>query len=208
MFDYLIAGITLGFIAGISPGPLLILVITETIKHNRKEGIKIALVPLISDLPIVLFSVFVVYKLSNSDILLGIISFLGAAFLLFLAWENIRVKSIEVNLNNEKTRTIKKGVIANFLSPHPYLFWMLVGAPISIKAYNQSYIAAGLFIVGFYVFIIGTKVIVAILSEKSKNILSSKFYVVIVKILGFILLLFSVILIKDGFKFFGFFLIK
>ena len=202
MFDYLIAGITLGFIAGISPGPLLVLVITETIKHNRKEGIKIALVPLISDLPIVLFSVFVVYKLSNSDMLLGIISFLGAAFLLFLAWENIRVKSIEVNLNNEKTKTIKKGVIANFLSPHPYLFWMLVGAPISIKAFNLSFIAAALFIVGFYVFIVGTKIGVAILSEKSKNILSSKFYVVIVKILGFILLLFSVILIKDGFKFF------
>lgn len=203
MFDYLIAGITLGFIAGISPGPLLVLVITETIKHNRKEGIKIALVPLISDLPIVLFSVFVVYKLSNSDMLLGIISFLGAAFLLFLAWENIRVKSIEVNLNNEKTRTIKKGVIANFLSPHPYLFWMLVGAPISIKAYNQSIICAVLFIVGFYIFIVGTKIGVAIISEKSKNILSSRSYIVIVKVLGFILLLFSIILIKDGLSFLG-----
>ena len=201
MLDFLVAGITLGFIAGISPGPLLVLVITETIKHNRKEGIKIALVPLMSDLPIVLFSVFVVYKLSNSDMLLGIISFLGAAFLLFLALENIRVKSIEVNLNSERNKTYKKGIIANFLSPHPYLFWMLVGAPISIKAYNQSYIAAVLFIAGFYIFIVGTKIGVAILSEKSKNILSSKYYVVIVKILGFILLLFSVILIRDGFKF-------
>ncbi len=205
MLDYLIAGITLGFIAGISPGPLLILVITETIKHNRKEGIKIALVPLISDLPIVLFSVFVVYKLSDSDILLGIISFLGAAFLLFLAWENIRVKSIEVNLNNEKTRTIKKGVIANFLSPHPYLFWMLVGAPLTIKAWNNSLLSSVLFIAGFYVFIVGTKVTVAFLSEKSKDILSGRSYIIIVKVLGFVLLLFSVILIKDGFKFFDLF---
>ena len=201
MFDFLIAGITLGFVAGISPGPLLVLVITETIKHNRKEGIKIALVPLISDLPIVLFSVFVAYKLSDSDILLGIISFLGAAFLLFLAIENIRVKSIDVNLNNERNKTFRKGIIANFLSPHPYLFWMLVGAPISIKAYTQSFIAAVLFIAGFYVFIVGTKIGVAIISEKSKNILSSKSYIVIVKVLGVILLLFSIILIKDGFKF-------
>lgn len=201
MLEFLIAGITLGFIAGISPGPLLILVITETIKHNRKEGIKIALVPLISDLPIVLFSVFVVYKLSNSDILLGIISFLGAVFLLFLAWENIRVKSIEVNLNNEKTKTIKKGVIANFLSPHPYLFWMLVGAPLTIKAWNNSMLSSVLFIAGFYVFIVGTKVAVAFLSEKSKDILSGRFYIIIVKVLGFVLLIFSIILIKDGFKF-------
>ncbi|MBU8893376.1 MAG: LysE family transporter [Bacteroidales bacterium] len=205
MINYLIAGITLGFIAGISPGPLLVLVITETIKYNRKEGIKIALVPLISDLPIVLFSVFVVYKLSNSDILLGIISFLGAAFLLFLALENICVKSIIVDSNNDGSKTYRKGVIANFLSPHPYLFWMLVGAPISIKAYNQSPVAAVLFIMGFYIFIVGTKIGVAIISEKSKNILSSKSYIVIVKVLGFILLLFAIILIKDGFKFFGIF---
>ncbi len=205
MLDYLIAGITLGFVAGISPGPLLTLVITETIKYNRKEGIKIALVPLISDLPIVLFSVFVVFKLSNSDYILGVISFLGAAFLLLLAVENIRIKTIQLNINKVKVKTFRKGVIANFLSPHPYLFWMLVGAPISIKAYNQSFIAAVLFIAGFYVFIVGTKIVVAILSEKSKNILSSKSYIIIVKVLGFILLLFAIILIKDGFKFFGLF---
>ena len=205
MLDFLIAGITLGFVAGISPGPLLTLVITETIKYNRKEGIKIALVPLISDLPIVLFSVFVVFKLSNSDYILGIISFLGAAFLLLLAVENIRIKTNQLNINKVKVNTFRKGVIANFLSPHPYLFWMLVGAPISIKAYNQSIIAAVLFIAGFYVFIVGTKIVVAILSEKSKNILSSKSYIVIVRVLGFILLLFAVILIKDGFKFFGLF---
>ena len=205
MLDYLIAGITLGFVAGISPGPLLTLVITETIKYNRKEGIKIALVPLISDLPIVLFSVFVVFKLSNSDYILGVISFLGAAFLLLLAVENIRIKTIQLNINKVKVKTFRKGVIANFLSPHPYLFWMLVGAPISIKAYNQSFIAAVLFIAGFYVFIVGTKIVVAILSEKSKNILSSKSYIIIVKVLGFVLLIFSIILIKDGFKFFGLF---
>ncbi len=49
MLDYLITGITFGFVAGISPGPLLALVISETIKHNHKEGIKIALSPLLTD---------------------------------------------------------------------------------------------------------------------------------------------------------------
>ena len=34
MVDYLIMGITLGFAAGISPGPLLVLVMSETIKYN------------------------------------------------------------------------------------------------------------------------------------------------------------------------------
>jgi len=203
MFDYLIAGISLGFVAGISPGPLLILVINETIKYNRKEGIKMSLVPLLSDLPIVLLSLLVILKLSDSGILLGVISFMGAGFLIYLAIENMRVKLPEINLSNIKTRTFKKGVVANLLSPHPYLFWMLVGAPITIKAYNESFLASVLFIAGFYVFIVGTKIMVAYLSDKSKKILSSKSYIVIVKVLGFILLLFSIILIKDGFKFVG-----
>lgn len=204
MIDYLITGVTLGFVAGISPGPLLILVITETLKYNRKEGIKMAFVPLLSDLPIVFFSLFLIHKLSDSDILLGIISLLGAGFLVYLAFENIRIKTVEISLEKSQSKSIKKGILANFLSPHPYLFWMLVGGPITIKAYNENLLAAVLFIVGFYIFIVGTKITIAYLSDKSKNVLSSKYYLVIVKFLGFILLLFSIILIKDGLKFIGF----
>jgi threonine/homoserine/homoserine lactone efflux protein len=201
LFDYLITGIALGFVAGISPGPLLILVITETIKYNRKEGMKMAIVPLISDLPIVFLSIFIIHKLSNFDNLFGIISLLGAAFLMYLAYENIRIKTMEIRLEANENKTLRKGIIANLLSPHPYLFWMLVGGPITIKAYNNSLMAAFLFILGFYVFIVGTKIMVAHLSEKSKNILSSKYYVIIVKLLGFILLIFAIILIKDGLDF-------
>lgn len=203
MFDYLVAGIALGFVAGISPGPLLVLVITETIKYNRKEGIKMALVPLISDLPIVFFSIFVIHKLSDFNNLFGIISLLGAIFLVYLAYENIRIKTMEISIEAPEKSTMKKGIIANFLSPHPYLFWMLVGGPIAIKAYNESFMAAVLFISGFYIFIVGTKIVIAYLSDKSKNVLSSKYYVIVVKFLGFILLLFAIILIKDGLTFLG-----
>ena len=52
----LITGIILGLMAGISPGPLLALVISETLKHGKKEGIKIALTPFITDLPAILLS--------------------------------------------------------------------------------------------------------------------------------------------------------
>ena len=203
MIDYLITGITLGFVAGISPGPLLILVITETIKYNRKEGIKMAFVPLLSDLPIVSFSIFAIHKLSDSNKLLGIISLLGAGFLVYLAFENIRIRTKELSFETSESKTLKKGIFANFLSPHPYLFWMLVGGPITIKAYNENLLSAVLFIVGFYVFIVGTKITIAYLSDKSKNILSSTYYVIIVKFLGFVLLLFSIILIKDGLNFIG-----
>src|SRR6056297_801800 len=201
MIEYLMAGIALGFAAGISPGPLLILVITETLKHNRKQGIKMAFVPLLSDLPIVLFSVFVIYKISESDFILGLISLLGAIFLIYLAFENIRVKSIDVSQRSNTMNGFKKGVLVNFFSPHPYLFWMLVGAPLSIKAYHENVLFAILFFIGFYVTIIITKAVVAYLSDKSKNFLSGSSYIIVIKILGFVLLFFAIILIKDGFNF-------
>ncbi len=49
----LLSGIGLGLSAGISPGPILTLAISYTLQHGLKEGIKIAIVPLITDLPII-----------------------------------------------------------------------------------------------------------------------------------------------------------
>ena len=56
--NYVIMGLTLGLAAGISPGPLLTLVITRPLQHNKTEGIKIALAPLFTDAPIVIISIF------------------------------------------------------------------------------------------------------------------------------------------------------
>jgi len=179
------------------------LVITETIKHNKKEGFKVALSPLFSDLPIVFLTIFIINRLSSYDLILGIISFLGAIFIIYLAWDNIKIKSIEINIRNVKAHNFSKGILANFFSPHPYLFWLLVGAPFTIKAYNENLISAILFIMGFYIFIIGTKLFVAFITQKSKRFISTNKYLIIVKLLGFVLLIFSLILIKDGLQFIG-----
>jgi threonine/homoserine/homoserine lactone efflux protein len=45
MFEFLGTGTLLGLAAGFAPGPLLVLVISETLKHNIKEGIKVSLAP-------------------------------------------------------------------------------------------------------------------------------------------------------------------
>ena len=43
MITALTSGLILGLPAGLVPGPLLALVITQSLKHNMKEGIKVAL---------------------------------------------------------------------------------------------------------------------------------------------------------------------
>ena len=50
----------LGFGAGISPGPLLTLVLTSTLQRGFGAGLRVALAPLLTDAPIVILAVAVV----------------------------------------------------------------------------------------------------------------------------------------------------
>ena len=200
---YLIFGVTMGLAAGISPGPLLTLVISETIKHSKKEGIIIASAPAVTDVPIILVSLGVLAKLSSSDMILGIISILGAFFIGYLAYGSIRVKGLDFHPTGAKAQSLKKGIIANLLNPHPYLFWITIGAPKMISAYEVNIIAPVLFISGFYVFLIGSKIMVAIIVDKSKTFLKSKAYIYIIRGLGIILLIFAVLFLKESLGYFG-----
>ncbi len=60
MLKVLLAGGALGLAAGFAPGPLLTMVISQTISHGFREGVKTAFSPIITDLPIVLVSTLLV----------------------------------------------------------------------------------------------------------------------------------------------------
>lgn len=200
---FLITGIIFGLSAGIVPGPLLTLVVSETLKYSKIEGMKVAIAPLITDAPIILISVFILSAFSKVNFLLGLISLLGAIFILYLAFENLKIKGFEVDIENVKPQSLKKGIITNLLNPHPYLFYFSVGGPIIIKALGVNVISAVLFLLGFIGLLVGSKVIIAQFVGKSRTFLKSNMYVYTIKILGIILLIFALLFIKDGLKFFG-----
>lgn len=202
-FPFLFTGILFGLVAGISPGPLLALVIAETLTHSRKEGVLVALAPLVTDLPIVFISVFLLAKFSHSHLLLGVISLLGALFIGYLAYESLSVKTGGLNLQKIKPHSLRKGIIANFLSPHPYLFWIAVGAPMTLKAYKANLLSACLFILGFYFFLVGSKIFVAFVIDKSRDFLKSRVYVYTIRLLGVVLLIFAALFLRDGFTLLG-----
>jgi threonine/homoserine/homoserine lactone efflux protein len=195
---YLIAGVSFGLAAGFAPGPLLTLVISETIRHGKKHGILVALAPLLTDAPVIALSVYVLSKLASSDIILGIISLSGALFISLLAYENITAKGIAVDQITSSTDSLKKGVLANVLSPHPYLFWITVGSPILLKSFAHSFSSSLLFICGFYIFLVGSKILLALIADRSKPFLSSSAYVYILRALGLALLVFSILFLKEG----------
>jgi len=200
MIHYLIIGTVLGLSAGFAPGPLLTLVISETLQHNIKSGVKVALAPIITDLPIIILTLLVLSKLSTFHGILGMISLAGGFFLLFMGYESIRIKKVELNLQKIKPKSLSKGIVANVLSPHPYLFWFSVGAPTMTKALSQNVTASLAFLISFYAFLVGSKIVLAILIGKSKSFLNGNVYIYIMRFLGFLLWGLAIILFYDGLK--------
>lgn len=196
---FLSTGCLLGLSAGFAPGPLSTLVLTQTLQYGKAEGLKVAVSPIITDVPIILLCLLVLSKLSNFDIALAVISFAGATFVAYLGIDSIRTKGLDNNISGQvKPQALKKGIITNILSPHPYLFWMTIGTPLIFKALNVSIIATILFLGSFYICIVGSKVLIALLVARTKGLLNQKTYLVIMRGLGIALLIFSVMIVYEG----------
>jgi len=195
---FLSVGVALGLYAGFSPGPLLTLVISQTIKHGPKEGVKVAVAPIITDFPIILVSTLLLARLSNYESVLGVVSILGGIFLVYLAYVSMKTKGVKVNIDEEVPYSFMKGAIVNALNPHPYVFWVTIGAPIIIKSLAESYIAPVLFVGSFFGCLIGSKVLLVVIAGKSRHFLTGRSYLYIMRALGIVLLFFAFVLFKDG----------
>ena len=203
MLEFLSAGILLGLAAGFAPGPLLVLVISETLRHGIRAGLKVSIAPLVTDVPIILISLMLLNRLAEFKSILGGISILGGLFILYLGYESLRTKGVELNLSSVKTSSLKKGVITNALNPHPYIFYMTVGTPIIYKSIHQNFLFTMSFIGSFLLLLVGSKVILALVVERSRAFLKGRIYIWVMRILGALLIVFSMVLFRDGFNLLG-----
>jgi threonine/homoserine/homoserine lactone efflux protein len=156
----LLQGAALGLTAAASPGPFQTLLISESLAGGWRRGAPVAFAPLITDLPIILLSLFLLDQITGG--FLRFVSLAGGLFVLYLAWTLWRgwrsgagSTPVESNLLNARG-SLGRGVMANFLSPGPYLFWSLVNGPILLGALRQSALHGGAFVLSFYgIFITG-----------------------------------------------------
>jgi threonine/homoserine/homoserine lactone efflux protein len=198
MVKMFIAGSALGLAAGFAPGPLLTMVISQTIGHGFKEGVKTAFSPIITDLPIIAITTFLVSGIYALKPLLGLMSIAGGCLLCYLAYGNLIQRPMSDPGSVCKPNSVFKGALINVLSPHPYLFWITVGSPMILAAYAQSSINAVAFVLGFYSCLIGAKIVLAYFVTQTRSFFSGQAYVWLMRALGAILLIFAVILFKDG----------
>ncbi len=204
MIYYLVMGSLLGLSAGMAPGPLLALVVSETLAHDIRSGIRVALSPLVSDLPIVLLTLFVLSKLSDSHSVLGGISLVGGGVIFYMGVQGIRTSGVVLDMDDQAPRSLGKGILVNILSPHPYLFWISVGVPAMTRAMAVNTGAAICFVASFYLLLVGSKVGLAVIVGRSKSFLKGRVYVVTMKCLGGGLCGLALLLFRDGLGLLGF----
>jgi len=201
--DSLLFGIVFGLAAGLSPGPLITLVVSETLKNGKKEGTKVAISPLISEPPIVLFVLLILSNVAGNSALMGVISLLGACFLTYLGLSNLKANVKEPKDLLEKGSSLLRGITTNLLNPNTYMFWLTIGGPRILESTQVHVSGTILFVLGFYMMLIGSQTTVAIVVGKSKTLIKSKYYAYLIRALGIVLIVFALIFVRDALDFLG-----
>jgi threonine/homoserine/homoserine lactone efflux protein len=201
VFESTIAAAAFGLSGGLSPGPLLALVVAETLAQGRRAGLAVAAAPLLTDGPIIAAAVLLLGRIESSEPALGIINLAGGALLASYGIAGFRGSKgglEEVAANPRVWGSLAKGVAVNLLNPSPYLFWLTVGAPMLLRAHGAGWVVSAGFLVAFYLGLVGSKAVLAVMVARSRSVLRGRGYLLANRLLAAVLLLYAALFVRDG----------
>jgi threonine/homoserine/homoserine lactone efflux protein len=196
--EALLVGLSLGAAAGISPGPLLVLVVTSALRAGWPAGVLAAAAPLVSDVLVVTGTLVVLDRLPEAT--LGYVACAGA---LFVGWSGVatlresRTATLAPGLVDQRAaarRALGEAALVNLLSPHPWIFWATVLGPLLLTSWRDGPVGAVAMVVGFYVTLVGAKAVVAVLVARGRHRIGDRGYRRALLAAGFLLLLAAVLL--------------
>ena len=195
--DSFLLGLSLGLGAGLAPGPLLALVIRTTLQDGAAAGVRVAFSPLVTDVPIIAIAVLLAASLPEE--VLGALGIAGGAFVVWLGIEALREEPAPAEAAAGAAapqRDLLRGALTNALSPHPWVFWLTVGAPILAKGGAADSV---LFLAAFYLLLIGTKVLLALgIGAGRDRLMEGRGYAILLRASAVLLLATGVLLAVDG----------
>ena len=195
--DSFLLGLSLGLGAGLAPGPLLALVIRTTLQDGAAAGVRVAFSPLVTDVPIIAIAVLLAASLPEE--VLGVLGIAGGCFVIWLGIEALREEPAPAEAAAGAAapqRDLIRGALTNGLSPHPWVFWLTVGAPILAKG---SAADAVLFLVAFYLLLVGAKVVLALgIGAGRERLMQGRGYVLLLRASAVLLLATGALLALEG----------
>lgn len=199
-FEVVSAAIVLGFAAAVSPGPLLALLISETIKYGKKEGVAVSVSPLFTDFPIFIFSYFAVYRQIYSIYqLFEILYIIGGIVLIYFGYKNIKYHYKTFNhVKTEKgiVSAFVKGFIINLFNPYTYIFWFGV----AINFFSEDFFHTFIFFISFFIAFLITEFTIIIFVDKSKKFVDKNIYTAIIKFVGLVFFILGLNLLYLAFR--------
>jgi len=185
--------IFMGFLAGIVPGSLFILLVSETLTHGLYAGVRVSFAPVVSDLFVVIASVVAVSMASDITGLIPIVSVIGCAYISYLGYGLLKYRPETVQ--SIKRLSVFQLLTVNFFNPKVYLFWIAIGAPFMVD-HTDSVVDYVLFVVVFYTVVVIVKLGIVFVVMKVRNLLTGKLYLYTMRILGCSLFVIAILFLK------------
>lgn len=190
----------MGLAAGVSPGPLLFLTIAATLRQGRRAGVLVALAPLLSDVIVVTVVVLVLGVVPATA--LGVLGVVGGLVVVWMGVQSWR-ESTGASLQAGETggvgalRALGHGFVVNLLSPHPWVFWATALGPLTVTTWRSSPWAAVALVTGFYVCLVGAKVVVALVLAPARDRMSDRTYERVMLAASAVLVVIGVVMIVE-----------
>lgn len=200
--ESLLVGLSLGAAAGVSPGPLLVLVVTSAIRGGWPAGVMAACAPLVTDTVVMTVTLFVLDALPTAT--LGWVALVGAGFVM---WSGVRTiaeartatlaPATAASPLGVARQALGQAALVNLLSPHPWIFWATVMGPLTVDTWQEEPGAAVALVTGFYVTIVGAKALIGVLVGRSRHRLGDRGYRRALVMAGLLLLAAAVAMVVE-----------
>jgi threonine/homoserine/homoserine lactone efflux protein len=156
MLAYLISGVTYGFAAAVSPGPLSMYLMSQAVSRGWKKALPVAFSPLITDGPVAILVLALLSQVPAS--LVSYLRVLGGALILYLAYEAWKswcsFNTEDSVANPTASNSLLKAVLINWLNPNLYLGWSVILGPIVLSGWHKAPANGVAVVVGFYTTIV------------------------------------------------------
>ena len=200
-FEMFVLAVSLGIVAGITPGPLSTLVLNQALKSGWRAGAAVAIAPLVGDVIIVVPTLLFLEQSSKE--IFKWLSLVGGVYVVFLGWETLRNPlrdtSKAAQIAAASVLGFRQGLVVNWLNPHPYMFWLTVAGPlVRTQAAQCDWISIILFLLGFYGCLGGCKILFAVMVHAGRLQLQESAFQRVVWAGGLVLLAFGIFMTWNG----------
>ena len=194
--DAILFAVSLGLFAGLSPGPLMAVVLTASIERGFRAGLLTAIAPLLTDLPVILLSLLLLRQVPDG--FLSGVTLAGGVFVAYIGVKTVvqaRRSRPPIGETSATSRDVWRGALVNLLSPHPWLFWFTVGTPFLLQSWSEAPWKSIAFLAVFLGLLVGLKIGIAWAASHGRRFLDATWYRALMTACGLLLIGFGIALV-------------